>query len=57
MHIYPIYTWDPSTSRKNLLINAIDELNSIDPDVTIITGDITENGYFLEFQEGSTIPG
>ncbi len=37
--------------REELLVNAIDELNSLDPDVTIITGDITENGYYLEFQE------
>jgi 3',5'-cyclic AMP phosphodiesterase CpdA len=37
--------------REELLVNAIDELNSLDPDVTIITGDITENGYYLEFQK------
>ena len=43
--------------KEELLVNAIDELNSLDPDVTIITGDITENGYYLEFQEGSTILG
>jgi 3',5'-cyclic AMP phosphodiesterase CpdA len=36
--------------REELLVKAIDELNSMDPDVTIITGDITENGYYLEFQ-------
>ena len=35
----------------DLLINAIDELNSMDPDVTIITGDITENGYYLEYKK------
>jgi Icc protein len=37
--------------HEELLINAIDELNGMDPDVTIITGDITENGYYLEFQK------
>jgi 3',5'-cyclic-AMP phosphodiesterase len=37
--------------KEELLVNAIDELNSLDPDVTIITGDITENGYYLEFQK------
>jgi Icc protein len=37
--------------KEELLVNAIDELNSMDPDVTIITGDITENGYYLEFQK------
>ena len=37
--------------EEYLLINAIDELNSMEPDVTIITGDVTENGYYLEFKE------
>ena len=37
-----------------LLVNAIDDLNDIHPDVTIITGDITDNGYFLEFQKAVT---
>ncbi len=36
---------------EELLVNAIDDLNDIHPDVTIITGDITDNGYFLEFQK------
>jgi len=37
--------------KEELLLNAIDKLNDIQPDVTIITGDITENGYYLEFEE------
>jgi 3',5'-cyclic-AMP phosphodiesterase len=37
--------------KKELLVNAIDEINNIHPDVTIVTGDVTENGYYLEFQE------
>ena len=36
---------------EELLVNAIDELNSMDPDITILTGDVTENGYYLEFQK------
>jgi 3',5'-cyclic AMP phosphodiesterase CpdA len=39
---------------EDLLVNAIDDLNDIHPDVTIITGDITDNGYFLEFQKAVT---
>ena len=39
---------------EELLVNAIDDLNDIHPDVTIITGDITDNGYFLEFQKAVT---
>lgn len=37
--------------QENLLVKAIDELNSMDPDVTIVTGDITENGYYLEYKK------
>ena len=29
--------------KEDLLINAIDDVNNIHPDVTIITGDITES--------------
>lgn len=39
---------------EDLLVNAIDDLNDIHPDVTIITGDITDNGYYLEFQKAAT---
>jgi Icc protein len=39
--------------REELLVNAIDDLNSIDPDVTILTGDITDNGYYLEFEQAT----
>jgi 3',5'-cyclic-AMP phosphodiesterase len=37
--------------KEELLENAIDDLNNIHPDVTIVTGDVTENGYYLEFME------
>lgn len=35
--------------QEDLLVNAIDKLNDMDPDITIVTGDITENGYYLEY--------
>jgi len=35
--------------QEDLLVNAIDQLNDMEPDVTIVTGDITENGYYLEY--------
>lgn len=38
---------------KDLLIKVIDEVNNIQPDITIITGDITENGYFMEFEKAA----
>lgn len=36
--------------QANLLDKAIDEINSMDPDVTIVTGD-TKNGYYLEYKK------
>jgi 3',5'-cyclic-AMP phosphodiesterase len=39
--------------REELLIQAIDRVNDMDPDATIITGDLTENGYYHELQEAA----
>ena len=39
--------------QEDLLIKVIKEINEINPDVTIITGDITENGYYMEFDEAA----
>lgn len=39
---------------EELLINAIDYVNEIKPNVTIVTGDITDNGYYLEFEEAAS---
>jgi len=36
--------------KDELLINAIEEINSMNPDVTILTGDLTDNGYYLEYE-------
>ncbi|MDI6643413.1 MAG: metallophosphoesterase [Methanobacteriaceae archaeon] len=35
--------------RKKLLSEAIERINDLNPDVVIVTGDITENGYHMEF--------
>lgn len=37
--------------NEDLLIKVINEINELNPDVTIITGDITENGYYMEFEK------
>jgi 3',5'-cyclic AMP phosphodiesterase CpdA len=39
--------------REELLMQAIDSVNDMDPDATIITGDLTENGYYHELQEAA----
>jgi 3',5'-cyclic-AMP phosphodiesterase len=36
--------------QEDLLKKAINEINDMEVDVTVVTGDITENGYFLEFE-------
>ncbi len=37
--------------RPELLVKVINEVNEMDPDVTILTGDLTENGYYMEFEK------
>ena len=37
----------------DLLVKVIDEINEMNPDVVIITGDITENGYYMEFEKAA----
>ena len=39
--------------REELLLQVLDELNSSNPDATIVTGDLTENGYYSEFVEAA----
>ena len=40
-----------SMFRERMLRKAIDEINSIDPDVVLVTGDLTEEGLMGEFQK------
>jgi 3',5'-cyclic AMP phosphodiesterase CpdA len=39
--------------KHDLLNKAIQEINDMCPDVTIVTGDITENGYYMEFEKAA----
>lgn len=39
--------------HEELLNKAISEINDMQPDVTIVTGDITENGYYMEFEKAA----
>ncbi|HDI07081.1 MAG TPA: metallophosphoesterase [Candidatus Bathyarchaeota archaeon] len=36
--------------EENMLKTAIEEINALEPDLVIVTGDLTENGYLSEFQ-------
>lgn len=37
--------------NAEVLLNAIDEINRLEPDVILVTGDLTENGLLLEFKK------
>jgi Icc protein len=37
--------------REELILDAIDRINEIKPDVSIVTGDLTDNGYYHEFEQ------
>jgi 3',5'-cyclic AMP phosphodiesterase CpdA len=39
--------------KPELLVKVIHEINEMNPDVTIITGDLTENGYYMEFEKAA----
>lgn len=39
--------------REDLLTESLDTINDMDPDVSIITGDLTENGYYLEMEQAA----
>ena len=35
--------------REDILLNTINKINKLNPDAVVISGDITENGYYREF--------
>ncbi len=39
--------------HEELLNKVINDINEMQPDVTIVTGDITENGYYMEFEKAA----
>ena len=40
-----------STFDEEIFLNAVNEINDLQADMIILTGDITENGYYTEFQQ------
>lgn len=36
---------------ENVFLKAVDEINNARPDMIILTGDLTDNGYYREFQQ------
>jgi 3',5'-cyclic-AMP phosphodiesterase len=39
--------------KEDLIMNAIKRINELNPDLAIITGDVTENGYHMEFERAA----
>jgi len=42
-----------STFDEEVFMNAVTEINNLNPDMIILTGDITESGYYVEFQQAT----
>ena len=38
-----------SEFREDILLRAINKINKLQPDAVVISGDITDNGYYKEF--------
>lgn len=41
-----------STFDEDMFMTAVSEINSLQPDMIILTGDITNNGYYTQFEQG-----
>ncbi|NYB52448.1 MAG: metallophosphoesterase [Methanobacteriaceae archaeon] len=39
--------------REELILNAIDRINDMEVDATVITGDLSDNGYYSELKEAA----
>lgn len=52
VHLSDIHTgaW---AFREDLLLDAIERINQLGPDATIVTGDLSENGYHLELEKAA----
>ena len=42
-----------TTFDEDKFMNAVTEINNLQPDMIILTGDITEHGYYVEFQQAT----
>ena len=42
-----------SDFNKDMFLKAVDEINTLNPDMIILTGDLTEHGYYSEFAEAT----
>lgn len=50
VHISDLHVSD-SDFKEDVFLEAVDEINAIDPDFIILTGDLTNKGYYTQFQK------
>jgi 3',5'-cyclic-AMP phosphodiesterase len=50
VHMSDLHVGD-ITFKEELLVGSINKINQAEPDMVILTGDLTENGYYLEFEK------
>lgn len=41
------------TFDETMFMNAVTEINNLQPDMILLTGDLTENGYYKEFEQAT----
>ena len=51
-HISDLHISD-STFDEEMFLKAVSEINNLQPDMIILTGDLTEHGYYVEFEKAT----
>ena len=51
-HISDLHISD-STFDEEKFLKAVSEINNLQPDMIILTGDLTEHGYYVEFERAT----
>lgn len=51
-HISDLHVGE-SVFDEEIFMQAVSEINDLNPEMVILTGDLTENGYYKEFQQAS----
>lgn len=50
VHISDLHVGNGSFNEK-IFLQTVEEINNLNPEMIILTGDITNNGYYLEFEQ------
>jgi len=52
-HISDLHITNNNSFNDDVLLEVINQINDLKPDMVIITGDITDHGYYTEFQKAT----